>query len=133
MTRRPAQVTQAEIQNAIQAAKKAGAHAVMVTRNGVDTVVWKNDGTETPQAVVYFIKCGEFVKIGTTFDLNARRKAMLTDNPFELELLFTKQGSVPKEKAFHAQFAQYRHRREWFRIEGTLKDWIEENAKDSAD
>lgn len=80
-----------------------------------------------PQAdgFVYFIKCGEFVKIGRSDDPKGRLLALRIGNPFDLTLLHTVPGDAFTEEQFHGMFATYRHRLEWFRFEGELRAWIE--------
>lgn len=74
---------------------------------------------------VYFIQCGEFVKIGTATDVAARLLSLQTANPLPLVLLATERGFVPRERELHRQFAALRHANEWFRYEGELKAYIE--------
>lgn len=84
---------------------------------------------EPVQQSVYFVACGEFVKIGMSEKPLARFRKMRTDNPFVLTLLHTMIGGFALERSLHLRFAEYRHQYEWFRHEGALKVWIEEQIK----
>jgi len=74
--------------------------------------------------VVYFARCREFVKIGFATDIDRRWQVMQTDNPYGVSILFTFHGSRVDEEWMHKVFARYHHCREWFRLEGNLKDHI---------
>jgi hypothetical protein len=76
------------------------------------------------ESCVYFIRCGEFVKIGKADDLIKRFKGLRTSMPHDLELLMSLPGSVPEERGFHDRFAAHRHRGEWFRLEGSLAEFL---------
>lgn len=81
---------------------------------------------------VYFIGCGEFVKIGMTACLRGRLWYLERDNPQPLTPL----GYIPtpptgrreRELELHQRFAQFRHRREWFRLTPEIKAYIAEHA-----
>jgi len=75
---------------------------------------------------VYFLRCGEFVKIGCAASVAERVRAIATMNPHPLELLAIVKGGRDEEKALHRRFAHLRHRDEWFRYEGDLADYIRE-------
>jgi hypothetical protein len=80
---------------------------------------------QAPGYVVYFIQCGEFVKIGVT---QSRAKARMTDfrtgSPFEYSILAEVAGSTYLERELHRMFSDYRHRGEWFRLEGEMAVFI---------
>lgn len=60
---------------------------------------------------VYYIRCGEFIKIGTTTDIE-RRMVELCPN----EVLAIEPGDMSLEHERHKQFAEHRiRRREYFR------------------
>ncbi|MFI6103178.1 GIY-YIG nuclease family protein [Streptomyces sp. NPDC051310] len=71
--------------------------------------------------IVYFIRSGNLVKIGTTIDLIGRMKSF---NLPDLVVLATEPGYWKREREIHLQFAELRHEREWFRLEGPLVDYI---------
>lgn len=67
--------------------------------------------------VVYFVDCGEFTKIGhTVCPIAARLKNIETHNPFELLLWALLAGGRDLEARLHQEFADHRHRNEWFRF-----------------
>ncbi len=72
------------------------------------------------EPVVYFIQCGEFIKIGFTVEPAKRIAAIQTSSPHEIKLLGTMKGGPETEKAMHAQFKHLRHRGEWFRVDEEL-------------
>jgi hypothetical protein len=63
---------------------------------------------------IYFIRCGEFVKIGFATDVPTRFSGIKTSTPHELELLGTVPGDRSTERAFHERFKRHHHRGEWF-------------------
>lgn len=78
-----------------------------------------------PPGWVYFIESGGRVKIGFTSNVAARIANIETATPFPVTLLRQQPGSLDDEAAFHAQFAEYRIKREWFRFEGALKEFLD--------
>jgi len=65
--------------------------------------------------VVYFIGGDEGpVKIGMTTNLALRLQHMQTGSPIELKVLATVAGGAEVERGYHAAFANYRIRGEWF-------------------
>lgn len=69
--------------------------------------------------LVYFVRHGDVVKIGTTQDLTQR----LTAIPYD-ELLATIPGGPDVEGQWHRRFAHLRTRGEWFRDAPELRDAI---------
>lgn len=78
---------------------------------------------------VYFIKCGEAVKIGRSIKPFERVAALAGANHQKLELLATMLGGPIEEKALHKRFAEYHIKREWFRYSIELAKFIKEKAK----
>lgn len=70
--------------------------------------------------VVYYMRVGNRVKIGTSANLDLRLK---TINPEEL--MATEPGGTGHERHRHAQFQALRTHGEWFRLEGALAEHIE--------
>lgn len=73
---------------------------------------------------VYFLKCGEYTKIGrTTGPIGERIKAMAVGNPYPIELLFgigipyASDKARSLEELFHNFFAAKRVRGEWFNLD----------------
>ncbi len=72
----------------------------------------------TYRNVVYFIKCGEFIKIGHTKEpIASRISAMRTGNPYEITLCAAVPGDISTERRFHQHLQEHRHRDEWFKID----------------
>lgn len=65
---------------------------------------------------LYIIKCHEYYKIGTTFNLDNRVNTLQCGNPYEIELIWAVRISDYKEceMLLHKHFASKRHSREWF-------------------
>jgi hypothetical protein len=51
--------------------------------------------------------------------------ALQVSSPYEVTLLHSIAAPVDLERHLHERFASYRHRGEWFRIEGELAAWID--------
>lgn len=87
------------------------------------TVRWTiTAGKHAP--LVYFIRNGNRMKIGTTTDLK-RRIRTLALREENVTLLVT--GDQRVERGFHKQFAEHRiGRTEWFAYEGALTDYVRE-------
>ena len=63
---------------------------------------------------VYFVRCGDLVKIGTSNDVYQRMSSIRTMTPLPLELLAIGAGSRAEEADLHARFAHLRQHGEWF-------------------
>lgn len=63
---------------------------------------------------VYFVKCGEYIKIGTSTDVDARVRALASKHP-DVSTLCTFDGGRDIERAFHKKLAAHRRSGEWFR------------------
>jgi hypothetical protein len=130
----PRRATVEELSKAVLLARDMGANEIEL-RGEKMTLVMRNGARKGPFLithfamrsghVVYFVRAGNFVKIGTTSNLDQRLASMLTDNPVEVEVLLIVPGSKEQEKTFHARFKEFHHRREWFRLDGELAEWIE--------
>jgi hypothetical protein len=76
------------------------------------------------QPVVYFVRCGDLIKIGTTICLPSRLDTFATDAPHPPEVLLVVAGGRTEERQVHALFADERVRGEWFRPSGRLMRFI---------
>ncbi|WP_438278131.1 GIY-YIG nuclease family protein [Nitrobacter sp.] len=74
---------------------------------------------------VYFIRCGEFVKIGFTYDVLVRLETLQAATPYTLELLDSFAGGESDEKELHARFAEHRVRGEWFHLAPEIMNHID--------
>jgi hypothetical protein len=77
-------------------------------------------GTLPGSSVVYFLKSGDFVKIGVTANLEQRMRDHAISNP-NIELMFTIPFDERNEKALHELFKDRRHKGEWFRFGDLLE------------
>lgn len=82
--------------------------------------VVNQDRREGCATILYFIQCGQFVKVGITADLEKRLFALKAGNPFPLRVAST--VDIPSvfdrlvEKRIHGALHVYAIGREWFRI-----------------
>lgn len=81
---------------------------------------------EPPDLRVYFIKHGRrmVVKIGVSNNVDKRLSALTTSSGERLTCIATIEGGYGLEKALHRQFAKYRIKGEWFKLEGELAAYI---------
>lgn len=77
-----------------------------------------------PQPVVYFIRSGDLIKIGTTTCLTARISALATHGPEQPQILLVVPGGYAEERQVHALFRDDRVRGEWFRPSQQLMAFI---------
>lgn len=85
---------------------------------------WSTKYDET--SLVYFItsESATHVKIGTTGDLE-RRLAQLQTSHFErLRVVCTLPGGPEEEGYYHRLFSEHRGVGEWFRNEGSLREFL---------
>ena len=66
--------------------------------------------------MIYFIRSGEYVKIGRAVDIEVRMAQLQTAHPVPLVLIATMEGGVDVEKALHFRFESKRTSGEWFRL-----------------
>lgn len=72
---------------------------------------------------VYFLQFGEHIKIGWSRDVD-RRWDELDILPEPIRLLMVMPGDASLEHKYHRRFAKQRVRKEMFRHEGELQDFI---------
>jgi hypothetical protein len=126
--------TQASIVRAVSAARKAGRRVCAI---GPDGTVHTDDGGRldaravprpSGQGTIYFIGFDNYVKIGFTADLRRRLGGLQTSCPVALTIYFSLPGSKNDEALFHLKFARQKLKREWFRREGELADFLEQRG-----
>lgn len=86
--------------------------------------------TTKPPEEVYFIQCGDFVKIGISACAESRITNLQTSTPYDLEILYAFPGTGFDERELHKRFKHLRHRNEWFRLTDEIHDFIAEHKKD---
>lgn len=79
--------------------------------------------------VVYFIRVGDRVKIGTTIGLRGRLESIRTMTADEPEVLLVVPGGHAEERQLHALFIAERVRGEWFRPSERLMQFIAERKE----
>lgn len=96
---------------------------VSATREGK---ILPRDAAKLPYggSYVYFIRCGQFIKIGSSENPANRLRALRTGNPFPLSILKTVPGDGAVEFAYQREFRAHLHRDEWFRDEGSLREFL---------
>ena len=65
---------------------------------------------------VYFVRVGEYVKIGATSNLYNRMSVFQTSSPYELTVLGTLENIDNLEGKLHKKYLEYHHRGEWFHL-----------------
>ena len=65
-----------------------------------------------------------FCKIGYSINPSERLKSVQTGCPFELTIAGIIKGDFYKEKSFYEMFSKCRTYGEWFKISGSLRDFI---------
>lgn len=78
---------------------------------------------------VYFIRSGDFIKIGYATNVLKRAQSFACANPGGAELL----GHIPvdsslRERQYHDKFETLRERGEWFRADPELLSFIDKNC-----
>lgn len=76
------------------------------------------------EGYIYFVQCGEFVKIGYTANPNSRMSKFKTNNPYECRLVALIDGGKIIEAQMHERFAEFHHRGEWYRCGDALMSFI---------
>jgi hypothetical protein len=74
---------------------------------------------------VYFIGCGDFVKIGMSTHAPSRIEDMRTGNPYDMTIIHTIPGGRLVERKLQKRFSAHHHRHEWFHLSDDIRDWIE--------
>lgn len=76
--------------------------------------------------VVYLLHAAttEFVKIGWTADLEARRRDLSCASPHELRTILTLRGDRALERQLHDHFEPSRIRGEWFRLDSNIGAFV---------
>lgn len=82
-----------------------------------------------PRCGVYFVQCGEFTKIGFSYDIQRRYLYIAASNPHGTTLSLVVNHGTPlaarqHERHLHKHFAASRHRYEWFRTEPDVAAYI---------
>lgn len=104
--------------------RKAEAERQKVEREALEQL--EKIASESGEGWVYFIESGGHIKIGFSSNVPSRMAQIETSSPFPVVILRQERGTVASEEAYHRRFAVCHLRREWFRFEGALKEFLEE-------
>jgi DNA-binding XRE family transcriptional regulator len=76
---------------------------------------------------VYYIHAPDLglMKIGYSARPGERLQSLQTASPFDVDLIAFEDGDERTEALLHIQFRHLHVRGEWFRYEGSLKDWVD--------
>lgn len=75
--------------------------------------------------VVYFIECGDLIKIGTSNQMRVRLRQTTNGSAAPVTLLATHPGTRIAERATHDKFDHLRQHGEWFSDAPELREHIE--------
>lgn len=84
---------------------------------------------EIAKGDLYFIQCGDAVKIGRTTNIVNRLGNMQVNSPHEINCLLLLKGRGREERDWHQRFAGERIRGEWFRLSPDLERTIAEERQ----
>lgn len=73
---------------------------------------------------LYFVRVGEFLKIGRSRNLKERFRIIRSHSPTTPELIGSIAGAGHTEKAWHYAFRMIQSRGEWFKIGPALKEAV---------
>lgn len=83
--------------------------------------------------MIYFIRSGDFVKVGLSEKPWKRLSDLQTAHHDHLEMLAVMPGDRTTEQDLHRRFSEYRHNREWFRSSKLLMEFIEQARSNHPD
>lgn len=79
---------------------------------------------------VYFIRSGNFVKIGKANNPHKRLRQLQTGSPRKLELASVIPGGKSEEKRLHAKYSHLRANGEWFHLSAEMTELAKYKAPD---
>lgn len=88
---------------------------------------WRPHRTSS-RGYVYFISCGEHIKIGFSTRPLDRLRALQTSHPDALEILGTIKCNRSLEAKLHKRFADLRVRGEWFDADQAIMAYIDRHS-----
>lgn len=78
-----------------------------------------------PKNRIYFIRSGDFIKIGFSKNTDYRMRHLQIANPHPLELVIEIEGDKMIENYLHLILKREHHRGEWFHFNETVARFIE--------
>lgn len=82
-----------------------------------------------PRTFIYFLRAGEFVKIGQSVRWKVRLDQMQTGSPYTIIPLLVLINDPRLEKKLHIRFRASHFRGEWFHMSPAITAFIKENLK----
>jgi len=82
-----------------------------------------------PHGSIYVFRVQDFVKIGFSTDWKKRFKHIQTASPYTIEKVFAFAANKSSEARLHKRFAKYHVRGEWFRHDGSVAKWTENEMR----
>lgn len=73
---------------------------------------------------IYFMRAGEFVKIGRSKNWRYRMSGMQVGSPYTIVPLLVLIGDESEEQRLHHRFRESRFRGEWFRLSDAIREYI---------
>jgi hypothetical protein len=73
---------------------------------------------------IYFIVCGDYIKIGYSDNPEKRLVQMQTGSPIDMSLALKIEGTRATEQEMHSRFSRLRVRGEWFHFDEELRDFV---------
>jgi hypothetical protein len=73
---------------------------------------------------VYFLRCGDYVKVGRSRDPRKRLAMLSASVPYPCELLLVISGPPSLERELHHLFREARERYEWFALSDVMRTYI---------
>lgn len=83
------------------------------------------DRRDEGDGFVYFIRGGEFIKIGYAKNVQNRIAGLQTNCPYELKLVYSMPGTFQTEVGLHRRFKAHATSGEWFRWCDEIAEFIE--------
>lgn len=80
--------------------------------------------------MIYFVKQGDYVKIGYTNTFKRRLNQLQTSSPVKLEVLALIKGDKSDEKNFHDAFKHINTNGEWFLYNDEIERFVDSLDKD---
>jgi hypothetical protein len=65
---------------------------------------------------LYMMKCGPYVKIGVTDNVDIRLRSINSNNPYPVELIGLWEGEGHREEEWHKSLSHLHHKGEWFKL-----------------
>lgn len=79
---------------------------------------------------IYFIKCENFIRITrSSSDPKYMLRGMQPHCPFDMVIITSVPGGQKLQMALEKAFSRYQHNSLWFRYEGELKEWLDEQNR----